>query len=206
MAGRRPPIPKAVLLTTAVCLVAVFTASRAAIPLAARQALGGKAAQKKPAAPREARSYVGSRACADCHSEIAASYAKTDMGRSIVRADPASLAAVPPSGVVFDQRLNRHFETYLREGELFESEFQTGEDGKDVFRDTRKVEWLLGAGANGIAAIVERGDYLFEAPLSYYTNLHGWALSPGYQFADYGFSRPLLPECIVCHSGRAQPA
>ena len=28
-----------------------------------------------------------------------------------------------------------------------------------------------------------------------------WALSPGYEFGDYGFNRPILPACIACHSG-----
>jgi hypothetical protein len=106
---------------------------------------------------------------------------------------------------VFDARSHRHFETYVRDNELYQSEFETGLDGKEIFRDTHRVEWIIGSGANGFGAIVRRGDYLFEAPLSFYAKTNGWALSPGYEFADYGFSRPVLAGCIVCHSGRPQP-
>jgi hypothetical protein len=169
-------------------------------------AQSSKAGQsRKPTAHRKPPTYVGSEICGQCHNDIAETYSKTDMGRSVYAVNSASLDGISTAASVFDQRSNRHFEVFSKDGALFQSEYETAADGKEVFRDTRKIDWLMGAGANGIAGIVQRDDYLFEAPLSYYANIHGWALSPGYQFADYGFTRPLLPECIVCHSGRPQP-
>lgn len=149
--------------------------------------------------------YVGSEECATCHPDIYEKYSHTDMGRSMLKANPSALKDIPTSASVFDQKLNRHFELHARDGDLFQSEFELGQNGKEVFRDTRKIEWIMGAGANGAGAIVRQGDYLFEAPLSFYSNIRGWALSPGYEYADYGFSRPILPGCIACHSGRPQP-
>jgi hypothetical protein len=149
--------------------------------------------------------YVGSEECANCHGEIYAKYMQTDMGRSMRKANTEALKEIPTSASLFDQHLNRHFELLARDGDLHQSEFEFGADAKEVFRETHKVEWIIGAGANGFGAIVRSGDYLFEAPLSYYSNVHSWALSPGYQFADYGFTRPVLPGCITCHSGRPQP-
>jgi hypothetical protein len=32
-----------------------------------------------------------------------------------------------------------------------------------------------------------------------------WAPSPGYEFTDLGFNRPITPGCIFCHSGRPNP-
>ena len=149
--------------------------------------------------------YVGSEECALCHNDIYEKYARTDMGRSMQKVGASLLKSLPTNAAVFNQRLNRHFEQYAKDGALYQSEFALGPDGRDVFRDTQKLEWIIGAGANGFGGIVQRGDYLFEAPLSFYTNANTWALSPGYQFGDYGFSRPILPGCIACHSGRAQP-
>jgi len=120
-------------------------------------------------------------------------------------ADTKILAKIPVSGSVFEPRLNRHFEVYAHEGKLYQTEYQLADDGHELFRDTRRVEWIMGAGENGAGAIVREGDYLFEAPLSFYSNINRWALSPGYQFADFGFSRPILSACISCHSGRPQP-
>jgi hypothetical protein len=149
--------------------------------------------------------YVGSWVCAKCHSSIYESFARTDMGRSISEITPSLLEKMPTSTSVFDSKFNRHFEIYSRDGNLYQSEYETAADGKEVFRDTRKVEWIIGSGVNGSGAIVQRNDYLFEAPLSFYAKIHTWALSPGYQFGDYGFNRPVLPGCIVCHSGQPQP-
>ena len=148
--------------------------------------------------------YVGSRACAKCHPSIYESFSKTDMGRSMSEITPALLEKIPTSANIFDPKHNRHFEVYARDGNLYQSEYRTAADGKEV-RETQKLEWMIGAGVNGSGAIVQRDDYLFEAPLSVYAKIQGWALSPGYEFGDYGFNRPILPACIACHSGQPQP-
>jgi hypothetical protein len=148
--------------------------------------------------------YVGSRVCSKCHPSIYESFLRTDMGRSMSKITSALLESIPTSANIFDPRLNRHFETYARDGNLYQSEYETT-GGKEVFRETRKVEWIIGAGANGSGGIVKQDDYLFEAPLSFYAKPHRWALSPGYEFGDYGFERPILPGCIVCHSGQPRP-
>jgi hypothetical protein len=149
--------------------------------------------------------YVGSQECAFCHPDIYEKYSRTDMGRSMVAATPAALTGLPVSASIFDQRLNRHFELFARDAAVYQSEYELTTEGKEIFRDTRKIDWIIGAGQNGRGGIVLRGDYLFEAPLSFYSNVHQWALSPGYQYGDFGFTRPILPACIVCHSGRPQP-
>jgi len=44
-----------------------------------------------------------------------------------------------------------------------------------------------------------------QAPLSFYTRPRKWAPSPGYEYADLGFNRPITAGCIFCHSGRSSP-
>ena len=156
--------------------------------------------------PATGEGYVGSEVCAKCHPSIYESYSKTDMGRSMSSITPALLRQLPVSASVFDSRLNRHFEVFTRDGSLYQSEYETGADGKEVFRATHQIEWIIGSGANGMGAIVPRRDYLFEAPLSFYSKTGQWALSPGYEFGDYGFDRPILPGCVACHSGRPRLA
>jgi hypothetical protein len=149
--------------------------------------------------------YTGSGACAKCHPSIYESFSRTDMGRSMSEITPALLERIPSSVSIFDPKLNRHFEVHTRDGHLYQSEYASSADGKDIFRETRKVEWIIGSGANGSGAIVKQDDSLFEAPLSFYTKPHQWALSPGYEYGDYGFNRPILPACIACHSGQPRP-
>ncbi len=173
----------------------------AAIPSAPTRVNASKASVVAQSASA-AGNYVGSQACARCHREIYTSYSRTDMGRSMSQVNPSLLGKFTTSASIFDQRLNRHFETFVKDGSLYQSEYET--NGQNALRDTHKVDWIIGAGANGFGAIVRRENYLIEAPLSFYSKTNSWALSPGYEFADYGFSRPILPGCVECHSG--QPA
>jgi hypothetical protein len=146
--------------------------------------------------------YVGSGACAKCHRSIYESFSKTDMGRSMSEITTAVLKNIPSNAPVAAPGLNRHYEVFAREGKLYQSEYALNPARQDVFRETHKLDFLIGSGANGIGGIVQQGEYLFEAPLSFYSKTGEWALSPGYEFGDYGFNRPILAGCIVCHSGR----
>jgi hypothetical protein len=160
-----------------------------------------------PANPKQVQAetgsgYVGSRACSKCHQQIYDSYSRTDMGQSMSIPSASLLKTIPVPIIVRDPRSGRQFELSVEDDHLFQSEFEAATNSKDIFRDRHKVEWIIGAGANGLGAIVNRGGYLFEAPLSFYSKGNSWALSPGYEFANYGFSRPILPGCIACHSGQ----
>jgi len=146
--------------------------------------------------------YAGSEACAQCHKEIYTQFSRTGMGRSMSRVTPALLKTLHASGSVEDKNPNLRLEVYARDGKLYQTQYETGGDGKEVFRDTREVEWIVGAGENGFGGLVKRDDYLFQAPLSFYSKPQSWGLSPGYEFGNYGFNRPILPGCIFCHSGR----
>jgi hypothetical protein len=117
---------------------------------------------------------------------------------------PALLEKIPTDASVVDDRIHRRFAVRTDAGRLLQSESEIGNDGKEVFPETHPVEWIIGSGANGFGALIKRGEFLFEAPLSFYAKTQSWALSPGYEFGDYGFNRPILPGCIACHSGRPQ--
>src|SRR5258705_2037215 len=156
--------------------------------------------------PQADDGYIGSSACAKCHPSIYESFSRTDMGRSMSEATGESLSRTPQTASVAAPSLTRRYEVYTKDGKLYQSEFAATSAGKEVFRETRKLDYLIGSGANGIGALVKQGEYLFEAPLSFYAKPGQWALSPGYEFGDYGFNRPILTGCIACHSGRPRVA
>jgi len=180
-------------------------------------ALGLAFAQSGPKSPPKGRSkgatqsrpvastYVGTAACTHCHLGIAKTFAQASMGHSLTAITPEFLKTLPVSASYYDARSNHHFEVRAENGKLFQSEFETGPDGKEVFRSAHEMGWIVGTGENGFGALLRRGDYLFQAPLSYYTRAAEWNLSPGYQNGDLGFNRLIQPGCIYCHSGRAQP-
>ncbi len=148
--------------------------------------------------------HVGSKACAACHAEIYREYMRSAMGRSMAVPSGASDFPRTPATIHFE-KFHREYQAFRQEGGLFQSEYETGPDGTANFRDTHRISYVIGAGVNGASYIVRSGDYLFEAPLSFYTRTGAWGLSPGYELADFGFLRPVAAQCIVCHSGRPQP-
>jgi hypothetical protein len=127
------------------------------------------------------------------------------MGRSMTIATPPDQLANGTDTVsVFSEKLNRHFEFSRQGSDLYQTEYALV-NGREVFRASHKLDYVLGSGTNSYSYIVRRGNFLFEAPLSYYSQKKAWDLSPGYEVADRGFNRPIAAACIACHSGRPQP-
>lgn len=150
--------------------------------------------------------YVGSHTCGECHQAVYHEFEKTAMGRSMsLPYQYPDIVAVTKPVTVYDRKLNEYFEIYHQGKDLYQSIYQLDSNQKVVFRHTEKIAYVMGTGLNGIGYIIRRGDYLFQAPLAYYTRIHNWSLSPwGGQYA-FGFSRPITAGCVVCHSGRARP-
>lgn len=150
--------------------------------------------------------YVGTKTCATCHTEIAERYLRTAMGRSMTLGeDTSSFSRAPLPFTVFDNETGGYFEVSRNNGSLFQGAYALDGAGKQKFRQTRKIAYVIGSGENGVSFLVERDGYLFEAPLSYYTKSRTWSFSPGYERHNYAFTRLMVAECVGCHSGRPQP-
>ena len=50
---------------------------------------------------------------------------------------------------------------------------------------------------------VNRDGYLFQSPVSWYTQRGVWDLTPGFDVVEH-FDRPARPDCLFCHSDRAE--
>jgi len=150
--------------------------------------------------------FIGSKACASCHSRVFSSFRQTSMGQSMVPGDTKSLAAILPTpATVYDKDSSEYFDVVRRDSGLFQSQYSLDSAGKQVSRQDWRLDYVIGAGANGFGFLVQRDHYLFEAPLSYYSTTHSWGFSPGFEIQNRGFTRPILGRCIGCHSGRPNP-
>ncbi len=104
--------------------------------------------------------YVGSAVCSKCHPSIYESFLRTAMGRSMLEVRPAPLERIPTSANILHTKINRYFETYARDRNVCQSEYEITADGKDAFRETRKFERIIGLGAKANGATMKQGDYL----------------------------------------------
>jgi hypothetical protein len=150
--------------------------------------------------------YVGSKVCRACHSDIYEQYSRTDMGRSTSlprRIIEQGWLTKPVD--IFSAKHNRHYQIFAKDWTVYQTEYALDEKGNEVFRHTEELQYVVGTGANGATPIIRRGNYLFQAPLSYYANKKAWDLSPNYEVQDLGFSLPITADCVGCHTGRTQP-
>lgn len=149
--------------------------------------------------------YVGSKVCAACHRAIYDQYVRTPMGRSLVALPSAMEPAAPPESERIPAATpNRFYQVESRAGALYQTEIVVDAQDREIQRRSYQLAYVLGS-ENGAGYLVKRGNYLCEAPLSYYPRNRAWGLSPGYQHTDAAFNRPIEAGCVYCHSGLPQP-
>lgn len=141
--------------------------------------------------------YLGSKACYGCHSGIYKSFLKTDMGHSMSTVSDWKAAGIPDQATVSQPGTSRVFSVSRSASAWQQTESEPG-----VFSVDHQLDYVVGSGYNGLTFLIQRGSFLFQAPLSYYSRIQKWDLSPGYEQVDLGFSRMVPQECINCHAGR----
>jgi hypothetical protein len=117
--------------------------------------------------------------------------------------DPSQLDRLSKPNTIFQESTGRYFQVYRRGSHPYQSQYELDGTGKETYRTTHRLEYVIGSGANGQSFAVRREGALFQAPLSFYSRPDKWDLSPGFESSAVGFNRPIPAACIVCHSGRA---
>ncbi len=153
--------------------------------------------------------YVGSKACSGCHQKEASSFEKTPHGQAAsMPRDRAELNSLPAQGIVVCQNEGRScFKVFPTKEGYSMSQFDRGADGSEVHVEVERIAFALGKPLMATGYLIQRGQYLFEAPLTFYAQSggghpEGWALSPGYENDALGFTRPVVDSCLTCHVGR----
>jgi hypothetical protein len=62
--------------------------------------------------------------------------------------------------------------------------------------------YVIGSGEQALAFELNRGGYLFESPITWYSQKQKWDLSPGYEKDNLHFDRLVKTACLFCHSNR----
>src|SRR4029077_3068277 len=150
--------------------------------------------------------YVGEEVCRSCHPSEYASFKQTGMGRSVAIPSPSDLRDLAQPVTILNKKLNRTYSVYARDGKMFHEESERDAKGRIVFTETHEIPYAVGAGDFGKSYLVAKGDAFFVSPISYYTRIHAWDLSPGYADGLFrGFTRPVVELCVDCHTGMPLP-
>src|SRR5229473_569236 len=190
--------------TISACFIVIFLVWS---PLAGRRT----GAQEQTAgeyrnAARAGVAYVGDETCRECHEPQYKDFKKTGMGRALSIPGPGNLAEYAKSVTLDSKKLGRRYTVTVSGGKMYHTESKTGADGKLEYSEKHEVAFTVGSGDLGRSYLVAKGDALFVSPISYYTGIRGWDLSPGYEAGQFlSFTRPVWNLCASCHAGLSRP-
>ena len=148
--------------------------------------------------------YVGDAQCVGCHEDIARSYARHPMGRSLV-----------PVAKVLDQQryapdinnpftgLSRRFQIDRQEERIWHRQAVLDDAGMPVVELAQEVRWVVGSGTKGHSYLAERDGYLLQTPISWYAQKGRWDLSPTFVPSALA-GRLVSAACLFCHANRVR--
>jgi hypothetical protein len=147
--------------------------------------------------------YVGMDVCKGCHAEVYNTFIQTGMGQSFGSATRQKSAAdfSPTHALVYDSALDYYYKPYFTGDSMFIMEFRL--EGKDtVHKRIQRVDYVIGSGQHTNSHIFNTNGYLFQAPITFYTQKRRWDLAPGFEKgASTRFTRLIQLECMSCHNG-----
>jgi len=140
--------------------------------------------------------FAGSQVCANCHKEITSNYFHT---AHFYTSQPASAKTIKgsfkPGKNSFAYDENRILKLEKRDSGFYEVYYFKGDE-----HVVRRIDIAVGSGINGQTYLSWVNNQLIELPVSYFTQVHQWANSPGYPLYPTLFNRPATTRCLECHS------
>lgn len=146
--------------------------------------------------------FAGSQACAGCHTALYRSFIGTPMAHSSGRVgtdekERFDRVEFRDSGGAFAYRVEREAGAYFF---AF-----TQQHAAQPIQGHRQLDYFVGSGAAARSYLMSVDGFVYEAPVTYYSNSASWNAAPGYASADYPYlTRPVLPGCLECHSSGVQ--
>ena len=160
----------------------------------------------KYASFKDSVAYIGMETCKGCHSNIHETFQHTGMGQSFDKASPKkSQASYGDHAVVYDEQSDFYYNPYFRDSLLFIMEYRL--DGKDtIHKRIEQIDYIVGSGHHTNSHILDINGYVFQAPITFYTQEQKWDMAPGFEKENLRFSRILTTECLTCHNHYPTPA
>ena len=145
--------------------------------------------------------YVGMQTCRGCHSGVHATFIHTGMGSSFESATKKKSAAnFEGHPVVYDQHRDFYYHPYWEGDSLCFLEYRM-EGADTVYSQRKKINFIVGSGQHTNSHLWQENGYVFQAPLTFYTQRGQWDLPPGFENGNNSrFGRIIGQECMNCHN------
>ncbi|MFI5135821.1 MAG: tetratricopeptide repeat protein, partial [Chitinophagales bacterium] len=125
----------------------------------------------------------------------------TGMGESFDNAtQEKSSAKFDSHAYVYDKYKNFWYHPFWRDSTLFIKEFRV--EGKDTaYQRMEKISFIVGSGQHTNSHIWNENGFLYQAPLTFYTQKGIWDLPPGFDDGENSrWNRIISVECMNCHN------
>ncbi len=147
--------------------------------------------------------YVGMDQCRQCHASVYESFMQTGMGQSFAPASRKKSAAdfTPAHALVYDKDADFYYKPYFAGDSFYIMEYRL--EGRDTtHKRIERVDYIIGSGQHTNSHIYNSNGYLYQAPITFYTQQRKWDLAPGFEKgATSRFNRLIQLECMSCHNG-----
>lgn len=149
---------------------------------------------------RDSVAYVGMATCASCHANVHETFQHTGMGRSFDHATlQKTTATFGPHAVVYDSLSNFYYHPFFKDSVMYVLEYRL-ENGDTTHKRLEKITYIVGSGQHTNSHILDINGYVYQAPVTWYTQEERWDLAPGFKENNSRFGRWLTEECITCHN------
>jgi hypothetical protein len=152
--------------------------------------------------PASTKVYVGSDACAECHSAIDSTQSKSEMAKAAFRLSGGA-AGQPAPG---DYESGPYTYRFIPNNTLPGYSLEVTSNGQSIFSP---IAWTMGAGVHGQTYLLDENGGMYESQASSFSFIHRVGLSPGHKPVEEGSLENALGvplkggeavRCFACHT------
>lgn len=149
--------------------------------------------------PKDTAHYVGIQVCGSCHANILETFSHTGMGSSFSMADQDKSTADFKRSSFYDGPSDLFYRAHWQQERLIIQEYRLDESDT-AFVKSRAIDYIVGSGQHTHSHLFSEGKYIYQAPMTWYSQKKKWDLPPGFETHNSHFSRMIDVECMSCHN------
>ncbi len=152
--------------------------------------------------PASTKGYVGSDACAECHSTIDSTQSESEMAKAAFRLSGGA-AGQPAPG---DFESGSYTYRFIPNNTLLGYSLEVTSNGQSI---SYPIAWTMGVGVHGQTYLLDKNGELYESQASSFSFIHRVGLSPGHKPVEEGSLENALGlslkagdavRCFACHT------
>ncbi len=144
--------------------------------------------------------YVGMDKCRACHEDKYNTFIQTGMGQSFGLATKEKSAGIFENNkAVYDPKRDLYYFPYWENNSMKLMEYRL-QGGDTVHKRIETIQYIIGSGHHTNSHFWSQNGYVFQAPITFYTQQKKWDLPPGFETFNNGFDRKIDIECMSCHN------